>query len=89
MGADKLITLKFAADMNSKTKNILDIAFKSIDILFEGRAQYAIEISDVVIDFDLPDVKLFSTNKVDYCYDIGYATTMARMDEIKEMLKEE
>ena len=87
LGADKILTLKFATDMNYKTKNIYDIAFKSLDILFEGRSQPEIELSDIVIDFDLPEAKVFSTNKVDYCYNIGYITTIARMKEIKDMLK--
>ena len=87
LGADKILTLKFASDLNYKTKNIYDVAFKSLDILFEGRSHAALEISNMVIDFDLPEAKVFSRDKVDYCYNIGYITTIAKMKEIKDMLK--
>lgn len=88
MGADKILTLKFKTDLNYKTKNIYDVALKSLDILFEGRSQAQINMSNMVIDFDLPEAKVFSRNKVDYCYNIGYITTIAKMKEIKDMLKE-
>ena len=87
MGADKVLTLKFTTDLNYKTKNIYDVAMKSLDILFEGRSQAQIAVSDLVIDFDLPEAKVFSRSKVDYCYNIGYITTIAKMKEIKDMLK--
>ena len=88
LGADKILTLNFKTDLNYKTKNVYDIAFKSIDILFEGRSKPSLDMSDMVIDFDLPEAKVFSTNKVDYCYNIGYVTTISKMKEIKDMLKE-
>ena len=39
--ADKVLTIKFSAGLNYEPKNIYEVAFKSIDILFEGRAEEA------------------------------------------------
>ena len=86
LGVDKVITVKFATDLNSKPKNVYDIIFKSVDIIFEEKAKNDIERSDIVIDVALPDVGLFDNKKVDYCYDLGYVTAMANMKKIKKML---
>ena len=37
LGVDKVLTLKFATALNYDPKNIYEIAFKSIDLLFEAR----------------------------------------------------
>ena len=89
LGVDKVLTLKFADDKEQDPKNVYEVVFKSLDILFEARTYEALSYSDLVLDLDLPEAKVFSKNKVDYCYNIGYVTAIANMTKIKEMLKEE
>ena len=88
LGADKVLSIKFASEKESDPKNIYEIVFKSIDILFDARVKEAYEESDLLIDLELPEANLFNGKKVDYCYNIGYVTTIAKMKEIKDMLKE-
>lgn len=65
------------------------MAFKSIDILFEGRVQEAIKESDYVIDLDLSEANMFNTKKIDYCYNVGYITALTKIKEIKKMLEKD
>ena len=69
-------------------KNIYEIAFKSIDILCEKVAEESIKQSDMIIDLELPNANVFNIKKIDYCYNIGYITTITKINEIKKMLKE-
>lgn len=87
LGADKVLTIKFATDVKYEPKNVYEVAFKSIDILFDARAKDAIKQSDLLIDLSLPEASVFNMKKIDYCYDIGYVTTISKMNAIKEMLK--
>lgn len=88
LGVDKVLTIKFSATLNYEPKNIYEVAFKSLDILFEGRAQEAIEQSDFVIDLDLSKASVFNIKKIDYCYNVGYITTITKIKKIKKMLEE-
>lgn len=87
LGVDKVLTIKFSAGLNYEPKNIYEVAFKSIDILFEARAEEAIRESDFVIDLDLSEASVFNTKKIDYCYNVGYITALTKINEIKKMLK--
>lgn len=89
LGADKVLTIKFSASLNSVPKNLYEVAFKSVDILFDNRAHEAVQESDMVIDLDLEQASVFNIKKIDYCYNIGYITTLTKMKQIKEMLKRE
>lgn len=89
LGVDKVLTIKFSAGLNYVPKNIYEVAFKSIDILFEQRAQEAIYESDLVMDIDVAEASVFNTRKIDYCYNVGYITAITKMKEIKEMLEKE
>ena len=89
LGVDKVLTIKFASDSNYDPKNIYEIVFKSIDILFDARANDAKKNSDLLIDISLPDAKVFDMKKIDYSYDIGYVTAITKINQIKKMLNEE
>ena len=87
LGVDKVLTIKFSASLNYAPKNIYEVAFKSIDILFEERAKEAIKDSDFVLDLNLSEASVFNTKKIDYCYNVGYITALTKVKEIKGMLK--
>lgn len=87
LGVDKVLTIKFSAGLDYEPKNIYEVAFKAIDILFEERAQEAVDESDFVIDLDLSQASVFNIKKIDYCYNVGYITTLTKIKEIKEMLE--
>lgn len=87
LGVDKVITIKFSAGLDYEPKNMYEVIFKSIDILFEQRAKEAIQESDFIIDLDLSQASVFNIKKIDYCYNIGYITTLTKIKEIKKMLE--
>ena len=86
LGVDKIITVKFSADLDYEPKNIYEVITKSVDILFDGRAHEAIQQSDFVLDLNMAEARVFDTKKVDYCYDIGYVTAISKMKAIKTIL---
>lgn len=88
LGVDKVLTLKFATALNYDPKNIYEIAFKSIDLLFEARSQEAIHASDLVVDLDVSEASVFDVKKIDYCYNAGYVTMLTKINEVKKMLNE-
>ena len=73
--------------MNYEPKNVYEVISKSLDILFDGRSRESLEQSDFVVDLNVPEAKVFSTKKVDYCYDIGYVTTISKIKAIKTILE--
>ncbi len=87
LGADKVLTIKFSAGLTYDPKNIYEVAFKSIDILFDARAKEAMKESDFVLDLDLSKASVFNIKKIDYCYNIGYITTITKIKEIKKILE--
>ena len=89
LGVDKVLSVKFSAGLNFKPKNAYDIAFKAVDILFDNRSQEAVKESDYTLELDLSEASVFNIKKIDYCYNIGYITTISRMKEIKKIIKEE
>lgn len=88
LGVDKVLTLRFAASLDYEPKGLYDVVFKCVDIIFEGREKEGIENSDLIINFEMPEANVFNTKKIDYCYNIGYITTLTKIKEIKEMLEE-
>lgn len=55
--------------------------------MLETRSEDAIKQSDLVIDLDLADASVFNIKKIDYCYNVGYITTLTKIKEIKKMLE--
>ena len=86
LGADKVLSIRFNTEKYSDPKNIFEVAMKSIDLLFDQRTASEIASSDYAITLDLPEASLFNINKIDYCYEQGYITTIANISKIKEML---
>lgn len=87
LGVDKILTIKLSTAVDYEPKNIYEVAFKSIDILCDTIAEESVKQSDMVINLDLPKASVFNIKKIDYCYNVGYMTALAKMKQIKEMLE--
>lgn len=85
LGADKVLSVRFGLESNSDPKNMIEIAMKSLDIMFDQRATEEIEGSDFAITLDLPEASVFNIRKIDYCYNQGYIAAMENMEKIKEI----
>lgn len=88
LGVDKILTIKFVLNKNSKPRGIYGIAMKCIDTIYEGLSQSAIDMSDYVCDIDVSKANAFSIKKIDYCYEEGYKYAISRINEIRKMLAE-
>lgn len=87
LGVDKVITIKLSTGINYEPKNIYEVAFKAIDILCDARAEDIVKQSDFLIDLDVSEASVFNIKKIDYCYNVGYTTTLEKIEEIKEILE--
>lgn len=87
LGVDKVLTIKLSTAVNYEPKNIYEVAFKSIDILCDKVAEESAKQSDIIIDLDLSKASVFNIKKIDYCYNLGYITTLTKMEEIKQILE--
>ncbi len=87
LGAEKVLSIRFGSQTQSDPKNVFEVALKSIDILFEQRADAEIASSDFALTLDLQEANVFNIKKIDYCYNQGYIETMENMSKIKEMIK--
>ena len=87
LGADKVISIRFSSEKKSNPQTLIDVAIKSIDIIFDQRTSLELESSDYTLTLDLPEASVFNIKKIDYCYNIGYKTTIEHMAEIKKLLK--
>lgn len=86
LGANKVLSIRFSSEKSTDPKNMIEIAIKSVDILFDQRTASEVASSDCAITLDLPEASVFNIKKIDYCYDRGYIATMANMPKIKEMI---
>lgn len=87
LGEKKMVAIKFAPDLQEKVRNVYDVAFKSIDILFDERDSKTIPENSIMIDVPLTNVKVFDIRKIEYCYQLGYQTMKENMQTIKEYIQ--
>lgn len=85
LGAEKVLSVRFGLERNTDPKNMIEVAMKSLDIMFDQRATEEIEGSDLSITLDLPEASVFNIRKIDYCYNQGYIAAMENMEKIKEI----
>lgn len=86
LGAEKVLSIRFSSKGDTDPKNVIEVALKAVDLLFEQRTEAEIESSDYAITLNLPEANVFNIKKIDYCYNEGYIKTLENMKEIKEML---
>lgn len=85
LGADKVLSVRFGLEGNTDPKNMIEVAMKSLDIMFDQRTAQEVESSDFAITLDLPEASVFNIRKIDYCYNQGYIAAMENMEKIKEI----
>lgn len=86
LDVEKTIAVNFLAGQKHNPKNAYEIVMKSIDLIISNRTQKSLEVSDFVIDLELPEANVFNIKKIDYCYNIGYITAITNIEKIKEII---
>ena len=87
LGADKVLSIRFSSKNETDPKNVIEVALKSVDLLFEQRTESEIASSDYSITLDLAEASIFNIKKIYYCYNQGYIAAIENMSKIKSMLK--
>lgn len=86
-GADKVIAVKFDADIINEQSNIMDIVMKTIDIMGNKISEESLEMSDLVLNVYTDKVGLLDVKKLDSCYKYGYDCVINNIDKIKEICR--
>ena len=87
LGAEKVLSVRFSSENHTDPKNMIEVALKSVDLLFDQRTAQEVESSDLAITLDLPEASVFNIKKIDYCYNQGYIAAIENMSKIKEIFK--
>lgn len=87
LGADKVLSIRFSSEKDTDPKNLIEVAMKSIDLLFDQRTAAEIASSDFAITLDLSGASVFNIKKIDYCYEQGYIAAIENISKIKEIFK--
>lgn len=87
-GADKVIAVKFNADVIDERSNVMDIVMKTIDIMGNKISEESINKSDLVLNIFTDKVGLLDIEKLDKCYKYGYDCAIKNIDKIKKILQE-
>ena len=86
-GADKVIAVKFDADVVDNNSNIMDIIMKTIDIMGCKISEESIEMSDYILNVYTDKVGLLDVKKLDKCYQYGYNSVMENIGEIRKKIE--
>ena len=85
-GADKIIAIKFKSENVGNNSNAFDVVMKTIDIMGNKIIERDLEKSDYILEIDINDVRLFDTNKIDKCFEIGYESMKKNIEGLKRSL---
>lgn len=88
LGEEKVIAAKFPPGHHDKVRSVYDVVFKSIDLMFDDRDKKTIHPNCYIFDIALMDVKVFDIRKIDYCYQVGYATAKEQIETIKNYIQD-
>lgn len=86
LGVDQLITIKFPPKEVENPRNALDVLLRCMDIMFHEKDTRSAKCSDYILNLDLTSSSTFDIKKIDYCYEIGYQSTMQKIEKMKNML---
>ena len=85
LGADKIIAVRFDSDRIEKKSNAIDIIMKVADIMGEQIAEENLKSADHIIEVPTDGTGIIDIEKIDYCFQSGYKTTIEQMDRIKDL----
>lgn len=85
-GADKVLAVKFDADIVNYSSNMMDIIMKTIDIMGSKISEDNLEMSDYILNVYTDKVGLLDIKKLDKCYSYGYESVMCNINKIKKKL---
>lgn len=73
LGADKVISVVFENEVDkSCCNNLIDVAFRSFELMCKELSKYEIEGSDYLIKIRSKKVSLLDMSKIDELYQLGY-----------------
>ena len=87
LGAEKVISINFDADVIDEESNIMDIVMKTIDIMGNKISEKGLEKSDFILTIPSDKTGLLDIEKIDQCYKLGYDTAISNMEKILAILK--
>ena len=87
LGAEKVISINFDADVIDEESNIMDIVMKTIDIMGNKISEKGLEKSDIILTIPSDNTGLLDIEKIDQCYKLGYDTAISNMDKILSIIK--
>lgn len=89
-GVDKVITVNFENIKIDNTSNVMDIILRTIDIMGNKIIENDLKKSDFILTVPTDnEIGFLDTNQIESCYKYGYDTTIKKIEEIKEIFKQE
>ena len=85
-GIDKVIAVIFESDPITDQSNVMDLTMKIIDIMGRKISEESLRMADMIITVPSDGTGLLEVEKLDFCYQSGYKTTMASQEEIRKIL---
>lgn len=85
-GADKVIAIKFDSDLITNKSNIMDIAFKTIDIMGNKICEKNLQMSDYIVNVSAENIGFLDTKQMNKCFDAGYDAVINNANDIKNIL---
>lgn len=88
LGAEKVISINFDADVIDEESNIMDIVMKTLDIMGNKISEKCLQSSDMILTIPSDKTGLLDIEKIDSCYKLGYETAIKNMDKIMDLIED-
>ena len=73
LGTDKVVSIVFENEVdNSCCKNLVDVAFRSFELMGKELSKYELSGADYLIKIKSKKISLLDMSKIDYFYELGY-----------------
>ena len=88
IGADDVISVVLENEVdNNCCKNLVDVAFRSFELMGKELSKYELEGADYLIKIKSKKVSLLDMSKIDEFYELGYRSTKNFLEKNKEKIK--
>lgn len=86
LGADKVLNIIFDDEINNEcSKNLVEIAGRSLSLMGRELSNYELEGSDYNLKIKSDKVGLLDMSKIDELYELGYKQTKKEIENIKRI----